>query len=373
MGRPILILRVSQASSVPSWAETPFAGKWKTISSNTLADVNPDPTGVAAYNGTTGFTSLTDAWAGGWILPGVGTYGTYGVGPNAGHVDYYGNGVYAFDLGTGLWRQDRAPYATPSWPDADGWWPDESPGAMHTYQQVMGLPEINSIFVAGRQTLDSPSEWIEAPAIYSFDTQTWRKMAAYGGTGSPTASEGFGVYDSTRHIAWLRGGQTGAAFASFDYNSGATGAWTQYGDQSSESWTMACRDPVLDIIVMVREATSPVLYGIDCTDPDTLRTTLTESGRPTLDHSMGIVYSTKRSAFVVWSDGESAYEVKKGVGTWDVATWTWTDLTDAANTVTPARNGNGVYSKLQRIAYGVREFLIHCQQTDGAVYAFEIP
>lgn len=359
---------------VPAWAETPFAGFWDTISLNTMADVDPNPGGGAAYEGSTGFTSLTDAWAGGWILPGVGDFGTYGVGPNGGHADYHGNAVIAFDLATQLWSRHTDPYATPSWPDADGWWPNESPAVVHTYQQVMGIPELNAIFLPSRQTLDSPSQWISAPAMYDFDTGQWTKMATYGGSGNPTMSEGWGAYDSTRNIVWLRGGDTGAAFASFDYTDGATGSWDQHGFQDTESGTMAAYDPINDFIAVLRVAGGNALHGIDPDDPDTFHIELTESGRPSLNRAMGIVYSTKRAAFIVWNDGESVYELKKGSGSWQSATWTYTLLTHASNTLAPARNPTGgVYSKLQRIAYDDREFLIHAQQTDGPVYAFEIP
>jgi hypothetical protein len=371
--RSSVVAEVGGGDEVPSFAETPFAGFWKTISNNVPDDIDPDPGNTSGYAGTIGFDGMTDAWGGGWILPDLGTFGTYGVGPNGGHSDYFGNPVIAFDLETGLWRLERAPYASPSWPDADGWWPDESPGASHTYQQIMGIPEENAIFVASRQTLDSPSQQIVAPAIFHFATGEWSKMATYGGSGNPTMSEGCGAYDSQRNIIWLRGGDTSAAFASFDYNDGATGSWTQHGDQSSESWTMMCRDPVLDILIMIRVANFDALYGIDCNSPNTLRTQLTESGRPSIDPRVGIVYSPRRAAFIIWSDGENVYELKKGAGDWDDATWTYTLLTDGANSVAPAANSTGVLSKLQHIAYGTREFLITCQQTGGATYAFEIP
>lgn len=355
---------------VPDFASPSFAGFWKTIGNNVPDDVDPDPGRTSNYAGASGFAAMCDAWGGGWILPSLGTYGTYGLGPVGGHTDYYGNPVIGFDLATELWSLHRSPYANPTWPDADGWWPDESPGATHTYQQICGIPESNKIFIAARQTDFSPSNWNSSPAIFTFGADTWFKGSDYGGSGVPTMSEGCAAYDASRTCVWLRGGDTGAAFARYNY---VSDVWTQFSDQSSESRTMMCCDPVLDILIMVRTATSQLLYGIDCTTPNTLRTTLTESGRPSLSPSMGVVYSPRRAAFIVWADGEDVYEVKKGSGTWSVATWTWTLLTNGANTVAPSRNAQGTYSKLQLIAYGLREFVMCCNNTNEPVYVFEVP
>ena len=240
---------------------------------------------------------------------------------------------------------------------------------VHTYQALAGLPWANKFIVGYRQITDLPT-LTASPSIFDFNSSTWDNRDEYPGTGFITFDSSMMAVDINRQGVWMRGGITGAAFAFYDTEGDA---WTQYADQGSEDDSSMCHDPNLDVLVMVQIVGGQLLQGIHCDSPNTTRVSLTQSGRPSLPEAPGVVYSQKRQAFIVWGTGEPVYEVKKGAGDWDVATWTWTDITDAGNSVTPTRNGNGTYSKLQLIKYGIREFLILCNQTNGPVYAFEVP
>lgn len=355
--------------SVPAWAATPFEGFWKTISNNTLDDIDPDPSGSQGYTGTVGWAALTDSWAGAFIIPGYGDSGVLGC-FNGGHVDNYWNGLVTFDLATGLWSIFKDTYASASGGTAtNGIWPDGSPAVVHTYQGIAGLPWANKFIVAYRQITDLPS-LTDSPSIFDFDTSTWDNRGEYPGSGFVTFDSSMMAVDINRQGVWMRGGITGAAFAFYDIGADD---WTQYADQNSEDDSSMCHDPDLDILVMVQIVGGQLLQGISCSSPNTARVSLTQSGRPSLPEAPGVVYSQLRQAFIVWGTGENIYEVKKGSGTWDVATWTWTNLVDGANTVSPTANSTGCYSKLQIITYGTREFIVHCQQTNGPVYSFEIP
>lgn len=366
---------------IPSWATTPFEGFWDTIGNNVPDDVDPDPTGAAAYAGTTGFASITDNWNGAAFIVGYGVSGTLAIW-GGGHNNYYGNEIPAIDLSTQDWALLTQPYPSTSFPISGGWWPahtghpDGSPSVAHTYGFMHPYPPTNSFICLVRQAVNTGAS-LSAPAIFDFDTLKWRKGATYAGTGDPTEDDGGAAYDSIRKIVWTRGGQTGAAFASFDplvdNGDGTWGEWTQYADQGSESGTMLCHDPNLDILIMIRGVDSQSLYGINCSTPNTARTTLTQSNRPTLATRVGVVYSRKRKAFIVWDSGENIWELKKGVGSWSAATWTWTNIVHASNTVSPTANINGTYTKMQIAPYGDREIVMVTNETAGPTYVFEVP
>lgn len=363
------IIAPPSGPALPSWATTPFPGFWKTISNNTLNNIDPDPSSSQGYSGTVGWEALCDSWAGAFIIPNYGASGVYGT-FNGGHVDNYWNGVVAFDLATGLWSIFKNTYASATGGNAtNGIWPDGTPATVHTYQALQGLPWANKFIVGYRQVNNLPS-LTDSPSIFNFDTSTWSNRGSYTGSGFVTFDSSMMAVDINREGVWMRGGITGAAFAFYDTEADV---WTQYADQSSEDDSSMCHDPNLDILIIVAEAGGSELYGISCTSPNTLRTNLAESGRPSLPEAPGVVYSTKRQAFIVWGTGENIYELKKGSGSPLSATWTWTNLVDGANTVQTTANAQGCYSKLQRIAYGSREFIVMCQRTSGAVYAFEIP
>lgn len=367
--------------AVPAWAATPFEGFWDTIGSNVPNDVDPDPTGASSYAGSTGFDSITDNWNGAAFIAGYGVSGTLAIW-GGGHNNYYGNEIPAIDLGTQDWSLLTQPYPSTSFPVTGGWWPSHtghpngSPSVAHTYGFMVPYPPTNSFVCLVRQSVNTGAS-LSAPAIFDFDTLTWRKGAEYGGSENPTHDDGTAAYDSIRKIVWSRGGQTGAAFASYnplvDNGDGTWGTWTEYADQGTESGTMMCHDPNLDILIMIRGVDSQSLYGINCSTPNTTRTTLTQSNRPTLDIRVGIVYSRKRKAFIVWDTGENIWELKKGSGSWSAATWTWTNLVNGANTVSPTKNSNGTYTKMQIAYYGGREIVMVTNETAGPTYVFEVP
>src|SRR5688572_1811488 len=102
------------ASESPAWAQEMQPGTWRAIGLNTISDVDPRDDSSANPNypnsppwaGETGQQSVTIAWNGGALATG---YPAGGKGSliawGGGHRDYYGNEVYAFDLGAQRWSR----------------------------------------------------------------------------------------------------------------------------------------------------------------------------------------------------------------------------------------------------------------------------
>lgn len=139
-------------ASYPDWR--PAAGTRRNISRNLLADVNPCPRDDCGYSGQTGQQSVLRIWSGGAFaddFSGVGGLVVHG----GGHMAYYGNEVYVFDLDTLAWERLSEPWEPE--PGARGWigeraplgptgtWEEGEyahgvPASSHTYGNVAYLP-----------------------------------------------------------------------------------------------------------------------------------------------------------------------------------------------------------------------------------------
>ena len=370
----------------PSWALSLQEGKWSAVSLNTVADVDPkkDPNinpnypNAAPWNGIEGVSGVINDWTGGAFATGYGSYGALIVW-GGGHQGYYGNEVYAFDLGTRMWKRLSDPYPNPQFtsltPDYPlGLFPDGTPTAAHTYEFVDYHPGSNS-FIDFRGSGDNLGGYdVSGAYMFSFDSLTWRHGPIDPKTHS--SSGGWSAYDSSRDVFWVHPGfYTGnAALAKFDPNvanaDGTYGAWTDYAFKIPASYAVAARDPVNDVILA---AGTLGLVGIDLKNPNGDAITLTTGGSvQSLSGRSGWDWSPVRQAFIFWS-GAGVYEVKQSGSNWKTAQWMWTNLTNSGNTVTPDYGVNGVYSRFRLVDYDEMELAVTVNSVTGSVYVFRIP
>lgn len=354
-------------------------GTWAPVSTNTMADVDPedDPAvnpnypNSAPWHGIEGQSAVTDDWNGGALAMHYGEKGsllTWG----GGHQGYYGNEIYAFDLASCTWHRVSDPYAgNIDFPYADGIFPDGTPVPPHTYDQIEYHPPTNSLLVL-RTMANNVPENVPVAAMFSFDTRSWRRSPR--NSESHHSSGGFSAYDAARDVFWAEGGSGTTAFTRFDPNvdhgDGTFGSFTNHPWKFSITGAVAALDPLNDILVV---STGTELHAVDLTDPDADSVPLTEGGASQLDDgSHGWEWSSVRSTIVYWSSGADVHQVQLS-GDWMTGSWEWTNLTDPSNTEMPGEPTNGVFSRFRLVSYDDAEFAVVITDVEAPVYVFRLP
>lgn len=174
------------------------------------------------------------AWNGAALATGYGTHGallTFG----GGHAAYYGSEVYAFDLGSRLWKRASDPYTGPiAWPYTSTTYPDGSPIPTHTYDYVDYHPASNSfVLMRGVENGYDSTNVTSVAITHMLDLETgkWRTSRRNGTL--KMHSGGISCYDQVRDSFWVLGASsTTNQFTRFDPNvtnsDGTVGAYTNY-------------------------------------------------------------------------------------------------------------------------------------------------
>ena len=380
------------APAAPAWAEDIAPGTWGLVSRNTPADVDParDERLTAPYDrnapwrGSTGQASVVNAWNGGALAPDQGSHGVlllFG----GGHSNYFGNEVYAFDLGRGSWARLTDPYVAPAaalrqfYEQAE--FPDGSPLPPHTYDYVEYHPATRSFVVLrGVQKLGVPGGSYSAgpPHMLDLEALRWRRGASHG---RPVASGGFSCHDAKRQLLWSESpGTRSAGLRSFDpsgqNNDGSYGKWSpDYGRHGVVVDSVAACDPLHDLLVFTRFRRGDDVMAVALSQPGRPAVALRQAGTPpALEPAHGWEWSETRQALIYWRRGDGVHELAAPPGDWR-GTWRWRTLTATANSIAPDEmtKDNGVYGRFRIVRYGDEEFGIVLNRIDGPVYAFRLP
>jgi hypothetical protein len=377
-------------ADAPDWVASLTPGTWSAISTNTLADLDPedDPDanpahpGSAPWRGNEGQSGVIDDWCGGALAYGLGAHGSLLVW-GGGHAGYYGNEIYAFDLGTRTWSRLSDPYPTPVFDDVDayptGFFPDGSPVVPHTTDRVEYHPGTHSFVTLEVEQNNFGGYTTSTPAMFSLDRRQWRR--------SPTSPEhlwymGWSAYDSTRELLWTEGSAAGGAnpMSSFDPTpanaDGTYGAWAQHVPQVGALGAMGAYDPLDDAILVTSFRSGTDIFGIDPASPSDPAVTIAQGGDvpPDRHEAHGWEWSATRESFVFWAGGH-VYELARSDGgaDWRTATWAWVDITNPASTTVPEYASNGVFGRFRIARYGDVEVAITVGSTTGPVHAFRLP
>jgi len=383
----------------PDWVQHIAPGTWAAISLNTMSDVDPardpevNPNFPSAPPWRDNQSAVLGAWNGGAFATNYGSSGALVI-AGGGHVDYYGNEVYAFDLGTRRWQRLTNPYRTPSFPVTDGIWPDGTPSVSHTYDQVDYDPVTNSFVMMKTQYDNTGGKSTPIVAMFSLeglkapDTNANRDANARNWRLSPrsddnyTQSGGWSAYDSKRMLFWANGGAGTESFVSFDpqpaRDDGRYGTFRGYPRRTAITDATAAYDPVDDMIAFTVFRTAPNVWAVDLTQPGAgnggnvqLRQTGTP---PELESAHGWEWSPSRHAFIYYRRGAGVYELAREGDDWRNDPWRWSELTAPENTVIPDGDlRNGVYSKFRIARFSDAEVALVVTRADGPVYAFRIP
>ncbi len=383
----------------PEWVKQIAPGTWAEVSRNTLADVNParDPAvnpnhpGPPPWRDNQG--AVLGAWNGGAFASGYGKSGAL-ILVGGGHTDYYGNEVYAFDLDSRSWQRLTNPYRSPSFPIADGIWPDGTPSVSHTYDQVDYHPDTNSFVMMKTQHHNTGGQSSPVVAMFSLDglkppdsnanrdanRANWRLSPLH--SDDYTQSGGWSVYDSKRDLFWANGGAGTRSFVSFDPKpsqaGGRFGTFKSHPHRTSVTDAVAAYDPVNDIILYTVFRNAPNVWAVDLAQPaagNGGNVQISQTGTaPEREPAHGWEWSPARRAFVYYRRGAGVHELRQQGTDWRSDPWQWSELTSPENTLVPAGdNRNGVYSKFRIASFADAEIALVVNQVNGPVYAFRMP
>lgn len=375
---PALSMAQSMGNA-PSWASAMAPGTWSSVSLNKIDDldpakdssINPNFPAKAPWSGNNGHACVIECWNGGAFATRLGSKGSL-IAWGGGHQGYYGNEVYAFDMVTRQWSRLSRPYRTPSFPVTDGIWPDGSPSVPHTYAMVGYHAATNSFVSVQTEWSNLGGQVAPVPVLFDLSAKTWRRAPRAPGH---VQYGGYTVYDSSRDVWWMEGGDSGGQFAKFAMNgNGTSGSWTMYPAKFNALDAMAARDPVNDIIVETTFGTGTNMYGIDLKNPGNSPVLLRQGGSPPARQGRhGWEWSSARQSFIYWRSGSDVYEVRLNGSDWKTGTWEWTRLTSGANSQTPQDPSYGIYNRFRIASYDDLEVAVVVNSTTGPVYAFRLP
>lgn len=369
-------------TEAPAWVADLVPGTWSAISLDTLRDhdpqddpaANPDYPAEAPWRGGTGLAGVMTAWGGGALATGMGTHGAlivYG----GGHGDYWGNEVYAFDLGTRRWSRLSNPYPSPMLGTIDaapeGMYPDGTPVPSHSADRLEYHLGTNSFVALEGEVNNFGGYVVPNPYLFSLEHGTWRRGAP---NGSGMGAIGWSAYDSRRDVFWTAGGCCGGPIGEFDPSTdngdGTFGRWTNHESRPelNVNSSMAAYDPIHDLVAITTFRKTSDVWALDVAAPDEPPVRITTIGAaPTLAQAAGWEWSPSREAFLYWA-GEHVHELRPTSGAWE-----WLDVTNPAGTVTPDYTSNGVFSRFRVMSYGALDVAIVVSSVDGPVYAFRVP
>jgi hypothetical protein len=354
-----LLVSSAQAADLTEQSAAVPVGTWfKPVTVNTVRSVDPGP---GSWNANLGFRGLFEAWNGGAWMASRGACGSIAFW-GGGHQDYFGNQIVELDVcgnGGPTWKRTTEPYKVAAgesyYPRVPcGAFPNNSPGVPHTYG---GLAAAGNSLV----TITAASNMVEAVGApqyaacawaYDFAAGVWRGPWTHGG-----AKYGSAAYDSLRGLVWFESSSDmPGVFSSLDP---VTGVVTAYNKSTSTLQhrldAMAGYDPIADRVVTISMRSGiHVISERDPGNPSVQGVTAAMVNKPTngIYGANSMAWSPTRKAWIVWfgitpATSQAVYEVKRSV-TNGVLTYTWSLLTDPANTLVPATaNTTGIYGKMQ--------------------------
>jgi len=346
-------------------------GRWTVVSSNTIADVDPCPSGGCSYSAVEGQSGVINDWCGGAFASGHGELGGL-IAWGGGHNGYFGSEVYVFDLASGLWQRVSEPYDDGSSSVAaqcneDGVYPDGSACPTHTYDQVDYHPASNRFVILGGTPDPVCGGCVDDRAhLFDLTSHDWQLGARKDG---PVYYGGTSAYDAERDLFWLLSAYA-HSFASYD---AVADAWTDYGSPGNvEIDGAAVIDPERDLYLFIDARGTGNLYAISLEAPDSDFVELNVAGDTEVQSAdkLGFDRDSSTGRFVGWDDGAELYVLDAPEGDWRTGTWRWTRVAPSDKSVVPERNENGTYGRL-RYAASVNAFVL-VSSTEGPVWAYRL-
>jgi hypothetical protein len=264
---------------------------WCALPNTKLKSVCP----TVSPGGATGCAAVVEAWSGGIADAAANRLIVWG----GGHNDYWGNEVYALDLGTRMLsrlNEPSPPTNVASCPEA---LPDGTPSSRHTYNGLAYLGHANRMFSFGGS---KSSCGYLGTGTWTLDLATlkWTSMDPHKG-GTPAGNPGVVAdTDPATHLVFLH---DGAAFWQYDFD---TNTYTMLKDNVSIDYNLnAVIDPKRKLFVMLGGNEAHVISIAPGSTYAMSSPALTGCAALTNASYPGLAYDSKRDRIVGWAGGDT--------------------------------------------------------------------
>ena len=244
-----------------------------------------------------------------------------------GHNDYWGNEMYALDLGALTIQRIVDPSAQTIASNCNSALPDGSPTSRHTYDGLTYIPHADRMFSVGGSK--APCGYGESASwTYDFTASKWQMMMA---NSAPTTPYGtMAEYDPATRLVFVKD------MYSFYSYSLETNKYTKLNtvDQNVDYHLSATIDTKRRKFVMIGD-------GVQVIDLSTYKmTTIATSNAPgfvTSKASPGVGYDAIADRIVAWHGGGDVYAL-------DLDSGVWTQVaTNSGPSASP--QGNGTFGR----------------------------
>lgn len=372
-------------ADAPSYVSGMAAGVWYPISgsnpglglnpTNSAADVNPDPSGTATYNGNTGFRAVWGAWNSGIFASRAYTKGALVVW-GGGHADYYGNAVIAFDVDTRTWKRMTQPTTGMSFGQMtpNGAFPDGNPNPTHTYSHLEYDPVHNFLVsTTMNQRVGSGNDKIAIGWTFNFSTLKWTQ-GQRAPAGVASIDGGASAWDSVRNVVWHDAshgyGGVNPHFAAYNP---ATNSWAAY--PVNESWGTydhyIVHDPVRDMLIVYDQNVN-AWYAKDPDDMTAQRVRINVTGAPS--GKLSVQWSDALQSLIVYKDRTNqVYKIMPSQNNWANATVSLLTVSGPNPTANVEGDNAGIYQKARVAKYSGGVEVLYCHGSmNSAVFAMRI-
>jgi hypothetical protein len=328
----LIVLGASTADAAP----IPDTPGWHVLANTRLRSVCAVDTGFPQVAGVNGCRAITYAWSGGAFDTRRNRLIVFG----GGHNDYYGNEIYAVNVGSSTVERltdPGLPIATSCVESIAG---GTQPNSRHTYDGVEYLPTVDKLFIFGGALACAGGFHGGDTWMFDFATKRWQNMQPSG----PQPQKEVGIltaYDPNTGLVLLHDRRF-----LFSYDPVAN-RYTQLTTQNAYfGYTMsATLDPVRKRFVVVGYDTmqeSGQVYSFDITPGGSYAMTrVATTGGDTLIGTAypGLAFDTATQKIVAWSEKQvnTVYSL-------DLGTRQWTSATFSGG---PAPAGNGTHGRWQ--------------------------
>jgi hypothetical protein len=272
-----------------------------------------------------------------------------------GHAGYGGNELYAFDVAALRWERLTEPSSLEGWTDGDMTMPDGNPVAVHTYDGLEYLPNVDKLFALGSFKF----RYISRPGfawLFDFDAKKWIQISAEPRQGFATAwdPKTGNVYTHTQ-----------SAFFEYDPRQNS---WRIVNPKTPIFWRVtivAAIEPVRRKFVAIGGGET-LVYDLDRPTVQLQRVPTSGDTEILSQTGPGLVYDPASQKLVAWSGGPSVF-------TLDMDAMRWTRVPPAAtNTVTPTPpQKNGTYGRFSYVPS--KNLFIAVNSVDENVYFYRLP
>ena len=310
-----LFVTSAKSQSIPSTLG------WYQIPNTTLADVCAGTHGFPSVFGSTGCAAITSAWNSGVYDSAGNRLIIWG----GGHNDYYGNEVYALNLGSLVMQRLNNP-SLPVATSCVDTLSDGKPNARHTGDSIAYIAHLNRMFVKGGVPACPGGGYVQGTWTLDLNTMTWNQRSTINTTGTTVVS----AYDPVTKKVYVH---DDTRFYSYTYETN-TWATLKSGAASMPSGhsVTAEIDPVKRKFVMIGAGLLSV-YDLNTLAFESWTTTGASS--IVSSNAPGLAYDSSTGEMIAWNGGNTIYRL-------NMDTRQWTTVTYSAG---PAVMSNGTYGR----------------------------